>query len=142
MTTRNHDHVRILLQTNCARIFGLKEAYTYVSVLMDMVANRTLGHTVQNLYEDINNPIKLFFPIVRRQHWSLLKFWSSFAKKLVIRQKIGHHSPATLVIHLPKNWSFAKILARLITKKLVIRQNFGLSFAKKLVIHLPKFWPD
>ena len=99
MTTRNHDHVRILLQTNCARIFGLKEAYTYVSVLMDMVANRTLGHVVQNLYEDINNPIKLFFPIVRRQHWS------SFAKKLVRDyQKIG--------------LSFAKILV-------IIRQNFG-----------------
>jgi len=45
--------------------------------------------------------------IIRRQHWSF------------IRQNFGHHSPATLVFHLPKFWP---------------------SFAKKLVVGSPKFW--
>jgi hypothetical protein len=50
---------------------------------------------------------------------SLLKFWSSFAKNLVIRQNFSHHSP--------KFWLF-------------IRQSFGCSSAKVLVVHPPKFW--
>ena len=67
-----------------------------------------------------------------RQHFGhhSLKFWSSFAKILVIirrqhwssfAKKLVFHSPATLVFHSPKFWSsFAG--------------NIGLSFAKKLVV--------